>query len=174
MQSTTILPPRLTRKSAALVELDILNSLKIARQMDSSEQFALFIDAFYTLCSAKTQQYGGEIIKYIGDSTLAMFEATDCVAALGSVHDIRDCFPEFCREFGVEGHELRATVHTGDVIFGSFGPEGQKDVIGKTPNELFQTRGYGITITEQVYRKLPSDKRSTWKKKGGQVVYVME
>tara|TARA_B100000676_G_scaffold299991_1_gene345064 strand:- start:137 stop:247 length:111 start_codon:yes stop_codon:yes gene_type:complete len=33
--------------------------------------------------------------------------------------------------------------------------------------------GPGITVSEQVYRKLPSGARSPWKKRGGKVSYHM-
>lgn len=32
----------------------------------------------------------------------------------------------------------------------------------------------GITISEQVYRKLSSDKRTSWRKQGGNVFYVLK
>jgi class 3 adenylate cyclase len=168
------LPARLAVRKAALVEMDILNSLQLVREMQEPLQFVMFIDDFYAIASEATQQCGGEIIKYIGDSSLSIFEEDQCEAAIESIYKTQAAFPALCEKFGVKPTGIRATVHTGEVVYGEFGPEGQKDVIGKLANELFQTRGRGITITEQVYRKLPNDKRGPWKKTGGQVVYVLK
>mgnify|MGYP006129886685 CR=1 len=43
--------------------------------------------------------------------------------------------------------------------------------MGKAMGTLIQLGGPGITITEQVYRKLPSDARGPWTKRTGHVVY---
>lgn len=41
-------------------------------------------------------------------------------------------------------------------------------------SELFTIDRRGIVVSEQVYRKLPSDRRSDWKKAGDQVSYVLK
>jgi class 3 adenylate cyclase len=168
------LPSRLTHRTAALVEIDIRQCTQIFKEINDADRFVLFIDGFYSLCSGVTVNCGGEIVKYMGDSCLAIFDETDCIAAVDSVLKVRAAFPDYCRKFGVTPTDIRATVHTGEVVYGTFGPEGMRDVIGKTASELFQMIGSGITITEQVYRKLPSANRGPWKKHGGQVTYILK
>lgn len=172
--STTSLPDRLKVTKAALLEMDILNTVQIAQSCESNAAFALFLDASYELYSEQVNAHDGEVIKYLGDSCLAMFDEADCVKAIDCVTATRDAFPAICDRFGIKSTGIRATVHTGEVIYGKFGPEGQTDILGRSANELFTTRGRGITITEPVYRKLPSDRRGEWKKHGGQVVYTLK
>jgi adenylate cyclase len=171
---TQTLPDRLQKRKAALAELDIQNCLQIAKELDDSTRFVLFLDAFYDICSAKTREHGGEVVKYMGDACLSIFDEEDCVAAIDCILAVRDAFPALCDRFDVRHTGVRGSVHTGEIIYGEFGPEGQKDVLGKTSNELFTIDRRGITISEQVYRKLPSDRRSAWKKTTGQVVYIMK
>lgn len=166
------LPSRLTQRQAALVEMDITNCLGIAETINSETSFVLFLDAFYQLATQQVTAHGGEVVKYLGDSCLAIFDESACTDAINSIVATREQFPELCERFGVKPTGIRATVHTGSVIVGEFGPNAQRDVLGKRANELFQTRSRGITITEAVYRKLPSDQRGPWKKRGGQVVYI--
>ncbi len=168
------LPPRLSQKHVALIEIDIHRCTDIAREIIDSSRFALFLDGFYTLCSGVITNNGGEVIKYMGDAVLATFNEDEVVTAIDSIITVRSAFPDFCADLGVTPTDIKGTVHTGEVIIGEFGPEGRKDVLGKTTNELFQMIGPGITITEQVYRKLPSDRRSPWKKHGGRVSYRLK
>lgn len=168
------LPDHLTERKAALAELDIQNSLQIARDIDDSVKFAVFLDRFYTLCSETIGTYNGEVIKYLGDSCLCMFDEDACIDAIDTLLDVRGAFPSLCEEFGIRHTGVRGSVHTGTIVYGEFGPEKQKDVLGKMSNELFTIDRRGVTITEQVYRKLPNDRRSEWKKTGGQVVYVLK
>jgi adenylate cyclase len=168
------LPSRLSKINAILVHTDISRFLQIASEIDDSAGTINFLDGYYTLCSRHFNSHGGEVIKYMGDGCLAMFKDSNCEAALEAICAIRDAFPTYCTECGIAPTDIRGGLHAGDVITGEFGPEGYKDVLGRTSNVLFQLSGPGITITEQVYRKLPSDKRSPWKKEGGHVVYVMK
>jgi len=168
------LPSHLSIKNAVLINIDVLNATQIIAQMDDLVGTVHFLDGYYSLCSKHITAHGGEVIKYIGDACLAMFDETAIIDAIDAVCAIRNEFAEYCNSVAVAPTDLRVSLHTGEVIVGGFGPEGYKDILGKTVNILFSMTGRGITITEQVYRKLPSDKRSPWKKQGGHVVYVMK
>lgn len=168
------LPPRLSQKHLALIELDIHRCTDIIQEIGDSARLAMFLDGFYTLCSKTVTSHGGEVIKYMGDAVLAAFSADEVVAAIDCVLAVRSAFGGYCADQGVTPTDIKGTVHIGEVIIGEFGPEGRKDVLGKTANELFQIIGPGITITEQVYRKLPSDRRGPWRKHGGRVTYRLK
>ena len=168
------LPSHLTKTDAILVNADISRFLDIAAEIDDRVAAINFLDGFYHLCSKHINRCGGEVIKYMGDEALAMFDDNACESAVDAVSAIRTEFPGYCQACEVTPTDIRASMHAGTVIVGNFGPEGYKDVLGRTSNVLFQLSGPGITITEQVYRKLPSNKRSPWKKQGGHVVYEMK
>lgn len=168
------LPSRLSIKNAVLVNIDVMRFTHITEQIDDQTRIVVFLDGYYSLCSRQVTAHGGEIIKYMGDSCVALFDDTASNAAIEAVRAIRDEFADYCRNQSVTPTELRVAIHTGEVIVGGYGPEEYKDVLGRTANILFSMNGPGITITEQVYRSLPSDKRSPWRKQGGHVVYVMK
>ncbi len=168
------LPSRLSERNVILAHLDIRGFLHIIEQLENQIAVTNFLDGFYEICSTQTGAHGGEVIKYMGDSCLSLFADTDAENAIAAVAKIREAFSQFCIDSQVTPTDIRGGLHIGDVIVGQFGPEGFKDVIGKTVNTLFLMSGNGITISEQLYRKLPSDKRSPWRKQSGHVVYVMK
>ena len=174
IQTNDSLPSRLSQRNVALVELDIYRCTEIFKEIADTPKIALFLDGFYGLCSTAVINHGGEVIKYLGDAVLAAFDEDECVAAIDCILAVRETFTVYCKEHGVKPTDIKGTVHTGEVIIGAFGPEGNKDVLGKTANELFTIIGPGLTITEQVYRKLPSDRRGPWKKHSGRVTYVLK
>ena len=108
----------------------------------------------------------------MGDSCLAMYAETECVAAIESMQSLRSEFPDYCRKQGVKPTDIKASVHLGEVIIGDFGAQSSNDMLGKAVNTVFKIMtSPGLTISEQVYRKLPSDLRSPWKKQSASVVY---
>ena len=171
--SSVALPPRLTRKKLTLVEVDVSRSTSIVVDIDDDDKAVLFFDGFYALCTRHIEAHGGKVIKYMGDACLASFDADDCVAAIDAVIAMRDAFPAYCASHDVTPTDIHGTVHMGDMVVGQFGPQGFQDVMGRAPNTLFKMAGHGITISEQVYRKLPSGRRGPWRKRGGEVTYVL-
>lgn len=168
------LPPRVTETRATLMLTDILRVLSLVREIGSETGFVGFIEDYYAYCSRHVSDHGGEVIKYSGDACLAQFDEAAIEQAIACLVAIRDGFAEFCSAHGVTATDIKGVIHVGSVMTGHFGPEGYRDVMGKTVSTLFSMEAPGITISEQAYRKLPSDLRSPWRKHGGQVVYVMK
>jgi class 3 adenylate cyclase len=172
--SSAALPPRLSRKKLTVVELDVSRSTWLIGEIGDDNRAVMFFDGFYTLCTQHIEAHGGEVIKYLGDACLAIFDEDACVQAIDAVIAIRDAFPGYCRTSDVPPAEIHGAVHIGELVVGEFGPQGFKDVMGRTPSTLFKMAGSGIAISEQAYRKLPSDRRAAWRKRGGQVTYVLK
>jgi len=107
----------------------------------------------------------------MGDSCLAVFPEDKATEAIESVSKLRLEFVDYCRTRQVKPTDLRAGVHVGEVTMGEFGPRRQRDVMGRSSSIAIAMPGTGVTISEQVYRKLPSASRSPWKKQGAQVTY---
>ncbi len=168
------LPSHLSVKNAILANIDVARFTHIMERINDTVATVNFLEGYYSLCSSHITGCGGEVIKYMGDGCLAMFDASGSSEAIDAVCAIRDDFPDYCRSQNVTPTDIRAALHTGDVIVGGFGPEKIKDVLGSTANILFSMAGPGITISEQVYRSLDSGKRGPWRKHGGHVVYVMK
>ncbi len=169
------LPARLSKTNLIAVSIDICRMLSIINAINDEKKIAVFLDGFYTLCNEHIEPADGEVVKYMGDSCLAVFPADKSVDAIDAVSNLRSAFPTYCESMEVKPTDLQAGVHLGESIIGEFGPLRQRDVLGQSSSIAIQLMsGTGITISEQVYRKLPSTKRSAWKKRGGHVSYFMQ
>ena len=173
-QSVVELPSRLTETRSTVVLIDIQRTTTIITELNDERRFVLFIDGFYSLCADAVMEKGGEVIKYMGDSCLALFPELGVEDCIDAVTEIRRQFPALCEQHGVRPTGIRANIVTDDVIIGAFGRDGRRDVMGKAVGAAMVGEGPGINITEAVYRKLPSSKRSEWRKHGGKVTYVMK
>jgi class 3 adenylate cyclase len=166
------LPAGLNQRDATVVIVDIVRMTSVVEKLPDEATVIAFLDGFYHLCSQHIEAGGGEVIKYMGDSCMALYEVADCLNAVADVQQIRREFTAYCLEFGLQNGDVRSAIHIGEVISGGFGPQGIKDVLGKAPGVVLSMSGSGISISEQVYRKLPSADRSPWRKRGGHVTYV--
>ena len=175
-QQTKALPARLQKTNAILLTTDILRSVRVAEQLkQNDESFIAFLDDYYHLCSKMIKGHGGDLIKYMGDATLSIFPSDDPVAPIDAIQQIRADFPSICDAFRISRTDIKAALHIGDVVVGELGPEGYRDVLGSAVNTLFQIEGKGnVTISETLYRKLPSDQRTPWRKQSAPTVYVHE
>ena len=168
---TTQLPARLQIKNLIAVHIDICQSVKILSNFDDGIKTVLFFDGFYTLCGRYIEAHSGELIKYMGDSVLAIFDENDILPAITAVQEIRKAFPSYCESAGINATDIRAGIHIGEAIIGEFGSSGIRDVLGRGSSLAIQMSGPGITLSEQVYRKLPSEMRGEWKKRKSKVKY---
>lgn len=171
--SAAQLPERLTAQMATLVAVDITSCTRLLAQLEDGTERVLFLDDFYTLATTHVEAQGGEVLKHMGDSVLALFDEDQCLAAITALTTMRDAFPVICAKRGLTPTDLRSSVHVGEVVVGDFGPNGLRDALGKAAGVVFNMEGPGITVSEQVYRKLPSSERSPWKKRSGKVSYYL-
>mgnify|MGYP003340518413 CR=1 FL=1 len=86
--SSAELPAHIQSRRASLLLVDIQRTLALADAIGDEQRFVLFLDEFYGNCSERVIEGGGEIVKYIGDACLALFEEDDVVAAvkIGRAH----------------------------------------------------------------------------------------
>ena len=171
--SNAELPARLTRSTLISVHIDICRATSIISEINDEIKIVLFFDGFYDLCGEHIDAAGGEVVKYMGDSCLAVFSEDKATEAIEAVANLRRAFDGYCKRKGVKATDIRARLHIGEVVIGEFGPRRQRDVLGRSSSLAIAMSGTGITLSEQVYRKLPSASRSPWKKQGAQVTYSM-
>jgi len=169
------LPARLSKTTLITVSIDICRMTSIIREIDDEIKTVLFIDGFYSLCTQYIEPLGGEIVKYMGDSCLATFPADKSVEAIESVSQLRSAFQNYCESMSVQATDIQAGLHVDEAFVGEFGPLRQRDISAKSSGIAIQLMsGSGITISEQLYRKLPSANRNSWRKTGGRVTYDMQ
>jgi adenylate cyclase len=143
--------------------VDLARFTQAVAGMDSLAVAGL-IDRFYRAASTTITGCGGRVVKYLGDGCLAVFpsdgavDAVDCVEALSLLVD----------ELGATldaDLELGANIHLCTVVEGEFGAEGVYDIVGNGVIHTFRMgSGPGVRISEPLYRKLPSARRSPWVK----------
>ncbi len=161
-----------SERKATILLVDISGTTQIISVLVPL-RFAAFLDDFYRLSAHHIDAAGGEVIKYLGDATLAIFNKDDAVVAVEAVHAIRDGFQAVCTTYGVRA-DIGANLHIGDVVDGVFGPSAFRDVIGSAVYITFRMGGGpGLRISEPIYRKLPSGARSPWKKQKAHVTYTL-
>jgi class 3 adenylate cyclase len=145
------------------VMVDLARFTHAVAGMDS---FAVadLIDRFYTAASTTIAEHGGRVVKYLGDGCLAVFPSDRAVDALDCVEGLSLLVNELGTT--LDGDlELGANIHLCTVAEGEFGTEGVSDIVGAGVIHTFRMgSGPGVRISEPVYRKLPSARRSPWVK----------
>jgi len=122
------------------------------------EEIVQLVDAFYRLAGTVIPDHGGRVVKFIGDGCFAVFEPDDALAALDAIDVLRT-------QVSGLGLEVGANVHLSTVAEAELGVDGAYDVIGMGVIHVFRMGGgAGTRISEPVYRKLPSARRSPWQK----------
>lgn len=163
-----------SNRNATLILTDVMQMVSIMREVSDELKLITLINDYYAYASKYIADHGGEVIKYSGDACLGIFGEDQVTSAIDALKAMRADWPEFCEAHEVTPTGIKGSVHIGEVFVGKFGPQRLPDVMGKAVNVLFSMEGPGITLSEQAYRKLPSDKRGPFSKHGGHVTYVMK
>lgn len=142
---------------AAIWWADLRGSSQMAWKLGRQDHLAL-LNAFFDRSAGSVLEFGGEVLKFVGDAVLAIFPlrelpdaparalaaAERCLAAAG---ELRSVVP------GVDlGPEVPVVValHQGEVTFGNVGTAGRLDftVIGSAVNEVARLEGLAKTLGE--------------------------
>lgn len=135
---------------------------------------ANLIDRFYNGASGAIAQRGGRVVKYLGDGCLAVFPAEAAPQAVDAVEAVRLLVRDLAVELDLD-LELGANVHICTVAEGEFGVDDTYDIVGMGLIHTFRmASGAGVRISEPVYRKLPSDRRSAWSKHQPPAIYTLQ
>lgn len=134
-----------------------------------------FIQRFYVLFGDLVSEHGGRIVKYIGDSALAIFDEGSELAAVEMGVAIRRRYRSLAAEYGVqEQTEAEIGIGAGAVVTGIFGHPALRvfDIHGNAVNEAaIICHHLGVAMTRAVYdavrgsvecRKLP-DATAKWR-----------
>jgi class 3 adenylate cyclase len=137
-------------------------------------EVAELVDEFYRAAETILPEHGGRVVKLIGDGCVAVFEPDDALRALDAVDALR----AEVRTLGARHNtriDMGANIHMSTVAEGAFGRQGTYDVIGMGVIHTFRMGGgAGTRISEPVYRRLPSDRRSPWRKRQPPATYTRE
>ena len=136
----------------------------------SLEELVTVVDAFYRVAGTVIPDHGGRVVKYIGDACLAVFEPDDVLEAVAATEEVG----VRVRGLGF-GLDVGVNIHLSTVAEAELGVEGSYDVVGVGVIHTFRMgSGAGTRISEPVYRKLPSDRRSVWRKHQPPATYELQ
>jgi class 3 adenylate cyclase len=153
------------------VVVDLANFTHSVRGMDAPA-IAGLIDRFYHQVHHAAANHGGRVVKYLGDGCLVVFPADHALDSVDFVESLRSQVEETATPSGSR-LGLGVNIHLSTVAEGEFGPDRRYDVVGAGVIHTFRMGGgEGIRISEPVYRKLPSDRRSGWTKRQPPATYT--
>ncbi len=113
-----------------------------------------FISAFYETVLPIAEQYGGRLVKTIGDSAIIVWEPSDATRALEAAGRMRREFEQLRECFGDRaGMRLAVSLARGPLIAGEMGPPSIRrfDVIGDAANQAArQLRRGEVVISKAV------------------------
>jgi adenylate cyclase len=137
-------------------------------------EVADLVDAFYCAAGEVLSAHGGRVVKFVGDGCVAVFEPEDTLRVLDAVEALRSEVHELGARRNVD-LDLGANIHMSTVAEGDFGRPGAYDIVGMGVIHAFRMGGGpGTRISEPVYRRLPSDRRSRWRKHQPPATYTRE
>ncbi|MBW2164606.1 MAG: GAF domain-containing protein [Deltaproteobacteria bacterium] len=146
-------------KTLTLLNIDIREFSRISREIGSQKTVPL-LNCFFSAMGGIVFKHHGIVDKYLGDGLLALFgapvssimDADNAVqAALEMKNSLATLNDYFAREFGVSIN-IGISVHTGEVVVGSFGFEMKMDytVIGDSVNDVFKLQELTKSISNSI------------------------
>ncbi|MTH95458.1 adenylate/guanylate cyclase domain-containing protein [Roseibium sp. RKSG952] len=163
--------------NAIVFVADIRDFTGLADRLSGPELTAV-LNAYFERLSSAIENHGGEILKFIGDGVLAVFqqgEAAASQAALAAAEDALQAIDDLNRAPDGDLPDPRAWqplkigigLHKGDVFFGNVGGADRLDftVIGRAVNEaarvetLCKTLSRNLLLADPVVQDLPETDR---------------
>ncbi|MDR6669453.1 adenylate/guanylate cyclase domain-containing protein [Rhizobium sp. 1399] len=134
--------------NAAILLADLRNFTALTEVYQPGE-IAGFLNEHFELIGRHVEENSGEILKFMGDSVLAIFPTggedgedpeTACMAALASARNVLEANEALNRQRAREGGPdigVDVVLHLGEVFYGNVGARGRLDftVIGRAVNE---------------------------------------
>jgi class 3 adenylate cyclase/predicted ATPase len=144
---------------------DLVGSTAVAERLDP-EDLHLVLRAYQEACVKVIQRYEGYVAKYLGDGLLVYFgypqahedDSHRAVrAGLGIIDAIGNLASRIRKQHGVP-LAVRVGIHTGLVVVGEVGGEGQRsmDIVGDTPSVAARLQDLAqpdtVVLTEATHR----------------------
>ena len=101
--------------------MDVHNFSKAAVAL-GQEQYR-FVQAMYERLGDLIVEHGGEIVKYLGDAGLAVFDEASVESGIMALATLTGEARECGRDHGLNVY-LNVSIHFGTVLAGTFGPPG--------------------------------------------------
>src|SRR5215831_14653898 len=158
-------PPDAERRQLTVMFCDLVDSTRLSSQLDP-EDYRDMVRAYQQVCTDVIQQYDGHIAQLLGDGLLVYFgypqahedaaqravrTGLEILEAVGALHTRLE------QDKGI-GLAIRLGIHTGLVVVGEMGSQGQQEqlALGEVPNVCSRIQGLAepntIMISADTYR----------------------
>ena len=167
-------PATLAERRRVMLMVDLAGFTRAVAPLSAME-LAQLVDRFYCLAAEAVESAGGEVVKFVGDGCLAVFDETDAVAAIACARGLTEPVRALGRDYSID-LDVGANVHLSVVVEGDYGcgPSRSHDIVGPGVIHTFRMgAGPGIRVSEPVYRKQPNDQRGAWKKRQTPATYTL-
>ena len=136
-------------------------------------EIATVADDYYERVASEVDCAGGTVVKFIGDSVMAVFPEAVADAGVEMLLNLKDSIDKLMAERGWECR-FSAKVHFGTAVAGPFGVPDSKtyDVIGKAVNTAATLESASVTLSVEAFRKLNKDLRKRFKKHSPPITYL--
>jgi len=147
---------------AAIWITDLRDSTALAASM-SREDYLSLLNRYFDNVAGAVLDHGGEVLKFIGDSVLAIFAIDDpdqkepeaCARALAAAVEASQQFEAVNKERAAAGSRLldfAIGLHRGDLTYGNIGTTKRLDftVIGSAVNEAARIESLSKTLNRQI------------------------
>lgn len=146
-------------KTITLLNIDIRGFSVLSRKIGPQKTVSL-LNYFFSVMGGIVFKHHGIVDKYLGDGLLALFGApvssimdadNGVRAALEMKNSVATVNDYYAKEFGVSV-SLGISVHTGEVVVGSFGFDMKMDytVIGDSVNDVFKLQEFTKSIPNSI------------------------
>ncbi|MDE4132979.1 adenylate/guanylate cyclase domain-containing protein [Phaeobacter sp. QD34_3] len=154
------------RINAVICLFDLKGFTSLAEQLPGPEVIDMLND-YFGIAVAVIQAHGGNILKFMGDGMLTMFNlgsiAQDAKAALDAAAELRTKIGarnDARTKAGLPAPDFTLALHAGDILYGNIGAQNRLDftVIGPTVNQtariagLHHSVGQSVILSEEVQR----------------------
>lgn len=171
---TALAPEDFVSHNVVILVAD-LAGFAMAFRSRSDQEMAALLDDYYGQAEDLIGNAGGKIVKFMGDSMLAVFEPPQAPEAVATGVLLADAVRSMAEARKVSV-SLGVNIHMGPAVMAEFGhgSSRRRDVIGRTVNQTFMLgRGPGIRISERVFRTLPAAQRPPWHSNKPPAVYTL-
>jgi adenylate cyclase len=146
------------RIGAVLWQSDLRDYTHISESV-APEEIIPFLNDYADIVVSAIHGHGGDVLKLIGDGTLAIFVGDDreqaCVAALAAAVRLRQDVKKLTRsrsQAGLPVTQVYLALHVGDVFYGNVGSKDRLDftVIGPAVNEVSRILAMSRSVEQNV------------------------
>ena len=115
--------------------VDVSDFARICREK-ADEEIYLMLDKFYILVETIIAKAGGQVVKFMGDSAMIVFDIEKKDSAKLALQNLKDQSDDLWLEFDADC-KLKVKSDICSLVCGEIGLEKRFDIVGNDLNELF-------------------------------------